>query len=151
MNDHDEAHLYDGDWSASLHSERRYQKALVAAEAYGASYPLAVREHTMNERELILLRMAELQRRLKKLEERPIEPEGDASVIYFDKQFEPDGRKYHYAFVKAAGRWSGTGPKAPKSYTWDELMDWLEGSGPMPIIYLMKLHQTLNIVRVVSD
>jgi hypothetical protein len=74
-------------------------------------------------------------------------------VIYFRKGFSPGHDphaaapesapgEYFYVFVRVdkgsrPGRWYGTGPKAPKGYTWDELMHWLEASGPIPDIYLM--------------
>jgi hypothetical protein len=75
-------------------------------------------------------------------------------IIYFKKRFAPghdphtDAPKstldgYFYVFIRVdqgenrKGRWYGTGPKAPKGYTWDELMHWLERSGPIPDIYLM--------------
>jgi hypothetical protein len=69
-------------------------------------------------------------------------------IIFFQKRFSdndwPNARVYDYAFIAANGKWYGTGPKAPKAYTWDELMDWLQDTGPMPIIYAVS-NRGLNI------
>jgi hypothetical protein len=84
------------------------------------------------------------------------DPSGEVipPIVYFKKRFAPghdphtDAPKstldgYFYVFIRVdqgenrKGRWYGTGPKAPKGYTWDELMHWLERSGPIPDIYLM--------------
>jgi hypothetical protein len=106
--------------------------------------PCYNKEDKMSRKDEVLRRMRVLEAELARLEERPQEPEstdGQPLVIFFKKQFggptssrpfiKPN-TKYHYAFIKAGGLWNGTGPKAPKAFTWDELMDWLENSGPFP-------------------
>jgi hypothetical protein len=85
-----------------------------------------------------------LEEELTRLENRPGEPPDYSktrpAIITFSKQFGQfafDKYTYSYAFIRAAGKWYGTGPKAPKGYTWDELMDWLEDTGPMPEIHVV--------------
>lgn len=80
---------------------------------------------------------------LAKIEARPKEPKRSVFIdeeelvptILLNKKFNHNDTVYSYAFVGVAGRWYGTGPRAPKAYSWDELMDWLETTGPMPKIY----------------
>jgi hypothetical protein len=87
--------------------------------------------------------------RIADLENRPPEPtdglrfsEGEylPPVVYMKKMFTDTswqtGKRYDYAFIKAGnGYWYGTGPHAPQKKTWDELMDWIESTGPWPTIY----------------
>jgi hypothetical protein len=83
---------------------------------------------------------------LAKLEARPKEPkrpifvEGDelAPTILFSKSFGTSRGEYSYSAVGINGRWYTTGPRSPKAYSWDELMDWLESTGPMPKLYLVQ-------------
>jgi hypothetical protein len=75
------------------------------------------------------------------LKNRPKEPIGHGvfpPVILFKKRFDgsADDTEYDYVFIRAAdGHWYGTG-RATRAYTWDGLLDWLEKSGPLPIIYV---------------
>jgi hypothetical protein len=70
----------------------------------------------------------------------------DRAVIIFDKRFDRyNGRElgfwskpYFYAAIKADGLWSTTGPRAPKSYTWDELIKWM-GDGVEEIFYVNEM------------
>jgi hypothetical protein len=71
------------------------------------------------------------------------------SVIIFDKVFyEYNGRPlpkpskaYFYAAIKAPdGLWSTTGPRAPKSYTWDELIRWM-GEGVTEVYYVTEMEK----------
>lgn len=73
------------------------------------------------------------------------------AVITFDKTFNHyNGRPlnrvskpYFYAAIKdPTGRWSTTGPRAPKSYTWDELIQWM-GDGVQEIYYVTKLERVV--------
>jgi hypothetical protein len=73
----------------------------------------------------IKLRIRMLKKELKRLESRPAEPEEDGNVITFQKQFAAGGIVYSYAALKAKGLWYTTGPKSPKGYTWDELLDFI--------------------------
>jgi hypothetical protein len=62
----------------------------------------------------------------------------EGTVITFQYQFPntfqkgPDGEriywpmKYLYAAIKADGLWYTTGPKSPKAFTWQSLVDWWE-------------------------
>lgn len=54
------------------------------------------------------------------------DPDG-ALVVWFERKFNQGGRLYTYAAVKAGdGLWYTTGPRSPKGYTWDALMEWLD-------------------------
>lgn len=65
---------------------------------------------------------------LARLEDRPEEPP-PGSVIRFNMQFNGYGTVYDYAALHAGdGKWYTTGPRSPKGYTWDELLDWMEGN-----------------------
>lgn len=55
----------------------------------------------------------------------------EGAVIIFVKRFAIGGIAYQYAMIKARGLWYSTGPKAPKAYTWDDMVVWLT-SGPVP-------------------
>lgn len=81
------------------------------------------------------LRAAELaaeraMRRIEQIENRPAEPQGDPSdgiVVFFQRTFGGVGTIYTYGMVKAGdGKWYTTGPRSPKGFTWDEVMDWLD-------------------------
>jgi hypothetical protein len=104
----------------------------------------------MSRKDAILSRMRALEAELAELEKLPAEPRptNGPTIIHFVKQFwwygkeerkQPAPKEYSYAFIKNPhdGCWSGTGPKAPKSYTWDELVHWLNTTGPFPIIYVI--------------
>lgn len=70
------------------------------------------------------------QRRLDRLTQMPREPQigedGRQPVIRFQRVFAPGGRAYDYAAARASnGRWNTTGPKAPKDYSWAELITWI--------------------------
>lgn len=75
----------------------------------------------------------------------------DGSVITFEKTFDHymgrplnrPSKPYFYAAIKdPTGRWSTTGPRAPKSYTWDELIQWM-GDGVQEIYYVTKLERVV--------
>lgn len=89
-----------------------------------------------------------------KIDARPSEPVGlrfkkkkrepQVNVIWWRMRFDKannhrDGsgtRWYHYAAVKTSeGLWSTTGPQSPKSYTWDQLIDWIYANMENPRIY----------------
>lgn len=71
-----------------------------------------------------LTAIAEELARLEALPEEP--PEG--SVIRFNMQFDGHGTVYDYAAIHCGdGKWYTTGPRSPKGYTWDQLLDWMEG------------------------
>jgi hypothetical protein len=71
------------------------------------------------------LRIAQLKKELKRLKDRPNEPTENGNIISFHKQFSGGGTVYSYAAIKAAGLWYTTGPKSPKGYSWDELLDFI--------------------------
>jgi hypothetical protein len=68
--------------------------------------------------------------RIEQIANRPDEPMGnpeDGIVVFFQRTFGGVGTVYTYAMVKAGdGKWYTTGPRSPKGYTWDEVLDWLE-------------------------
>lgn len=63
---------------------------------------------------------------VQRLKSRPEEPDKDVNIVYFTKQFTVYGKVYSYAAIKAAGLWYTTGPRAPKAYSWDELLDFID-------------------------
>lgn len=77
--------------------------------------------------------------RLDQIDRMPVEPQpkdGDPNVIFFRK-FSRSNKIYDYAAIQVAdGTWYTTGPSSPKSYTWEQLMNWLfEDTGFEPVIY----------------
>lgn len=63
---------------------------------------------------------------LARLEARPEEPP-IGSVIRFNMQFGGRGTVYEYAAIHAGDDlWYTSGPRSPKGYTWDQLLDWME-------------------------
>lgn len=97
----------------------------------------------MSRKQIVERMLEKLQEQLVYLEALPEEPKAPENspfppVIYFVKKFPNSDQEYTYVFYKAPhdGRWYGSGEmQSGKSYTWDELMHWLESSGPMPVIY----------------
>lgn len=76
--------------------------------------------------------------------ELPYEPEdiaGDelnpADVINVMRQ-QLGTRTYSYAAVRAGGLWYTTGPKAPKGFEWEELIDWLDSGYPVAEIQVLR-------------
>lgn len=64
---------------------------------------------------------------LDRLSARPPEPVA-GTVIRFTMDFN-GSREYDYAAIRAGdGLWYTTGPRSPKGYTWDQLLDWMEGN-----------------------
>jgi len=61
----------------------------------------------------------------------------EGAVIRFDYQFAEGGKMYAYAAIKCAGLWYSTGPKAPKAYTWEQLIDfWAQAKNTIEIWYV---------------
>lgn len=72
-------------------------------------------------------RRDELDEQIAYLERLPAEPvvdEGEPNVIHFVKTFDGAG-SYIYAAVQAEGMWYTTGPRSPKAYTWEQLIQWI--------------------------
>lgn len=89
--------------------------------------------------------MAAIAEELTRLETRPDEPP-KGRVIRFNMRFGGRGPTYDYAAIHAGDDlWYTTGPRSPKGYTWDELLDWMEDGtttfwvlsspGPNPIYF----------------
>jgi hypothetical protein len=67
----------------------------------------------------------------------------DASVIVFNKRFTlPEGYLYQYSAIKTNNLWYTTGPKSPKGYTWDQLINWM-GDGVEEIYYVTKMERVV--------
>lgn len=87
--------------------------------------------------------LAKYSEMIAQLEQLPDEPKAAENspfppAVFFVKKFPGSDQEYTYIYYKAPhnGRWYGTGAKQMLvSYSWDELMEWLENSGPMPTIY----------------
>lgn len=56
------------------------------------------------------------------------EDQEDGAVIAFKVRFSQGGVSYGYAALRSKGLWYTTGPRAPKAYTWQELISWLESA-----------------------
>lgn len=85
-------------------------------------------EVTMPRRETLIRQLEIITNELDRIDSMPEDDfEGEAVVIWFKKRFGgPHSDEYTYAFVRFAdGSWAGTGPRAPKYYSWDELMSWV--------------------------
>lgn len=85
----------------------------------------------------LLRQAAEVQAKIDYLESLPKEPVWDddkPNVIYFQKQFSEGGRFFDYAAIKAGdGLWYTTGPRTPKGFTWQALIEWID-EGHWPIL-----------------
>ena len=86
--------------------------------------PKPKKESTMNRKEVIEANLRRLEAEIAEIESYPTEPV-NGKVIKFQKQFTEEGPVYNYAAIRAVGLWNTTGPKAPKAYTWEELMSWM--------------------------
>lgn len=101
------------------------------------------KEESVSRKDIILSRMKQLEAEMAELEKLPDEPKAPENspfppAIYFVKQFPGSNQEYTYLLYKAPhdGRWYASGSRqVGKSYTWDELTDWLKGTGPLPTIY----------------
>ena len=51
-------------------------------------------------------------------------------------------REYKYAAIKCNGLWYTTGPKSPKAYTWDDLIQWWDEG---KLTYLKKVTKQQTI------
>ena len=80
----------------------------------------------------------------------------DGAVITFGKVFPGGTREYQYAAMKTIhledkygdnqlplGLWYTTGPKSPKGYTWDELVNWM-GKGVKEIYYVTEMKKVVG-------
>lgn len=92
--------------------------------------------------ERLLARAAEVRRKYERFGEDDFP---DGAVIIFDKVFHEymgkaiaPSKPYHYAALKFNNLWSTTGPRSPKSYTWDELIRWM-GEGVEEIYYVTEM------------
>jgi hypothetical protein len=99
---------------------------------------LGRREDLERQRTAELQRLARIEAQLAAIESLPpepvVEPEDDANVIWFVKRFSDGGRPYTYAAVKANdGLWYTTGPRAPKGYTWERLITWIQEGETEPV------------------
>lgn len=85
----------------------------------------------------LLRQAAEVQAKIDYLDSLPKEPVWDddkPNVIYFQKQFSEGGRFFDYAAIKAGdGLWYTTGPRTPKGFTWQQLIEWID-EGHWPIL-----------------
>lgn len=67
------------------------------------------------------------------------EPTTDDSVIAFRVRFNEGQRFYSYAALRSGGRWFTTGPNSPKSYTWTELVGWLDAKDKVTKIKVLRV------------
>jgi hypothetical protein len=131
------------------------QRRTITGRLYGdMSLPFPL--HNLPERKPMTSRRLKLKQQLdmllaelSMLDQRPPEPTRGCNfspnvylppTVYLKKEFNDSGwqsgKRYDYVFMKAGnGYWYGTGDYAPQKKTWDELMDWIESTGPWPTIY----------------
>ena len=85
-----------------------------------------------------LTRIAEnAQREMETILSRPVEPEQD--MIRFERTFNGGERVYTYGAIRTdQGLWYTTGPRTPKGYTWDDLIDWMMEDGEVKIEVVTK-------------
>lgn len=67
---------------------------------------------------------AERDARIKAMERFGPDNYPDHAIIHFDYQFYEDTKVYAYAAIKCNGLWYSTGPRAPKAYTWAQMIEW---------------------------
>lgn len=78
----------------------------------------------MSRADEIRRRISELSDELRRIESWPVEPE-EGTVIRFHLQFCGAGRTYHYAAIRAGGKWYLTGSRAPQHLSWEDLLTWM--------------------------
>lgn len=84
-------------------------------------------------RELLEKQMNVLASRLVELENRPEEPEGDPCIIFFERSFGGNEKKYTYAGIRvnrtgarySRAKWYLTGYQNLSFSSWDDLLDWM--------------------------
>lgn len=80
----------------------------------------------------------EVERKLRLIDGFGVDSYNEGAVITFTKRFTTNGIEYKYAAIKVHDAWYTTGPKAPKAYSWDELVTWLvAGEAPTTEVTLM--------------
>lgn len=68
------------------------------------------------------------------LPDEPVADDGKPNVIFFQKQFTEGGRVYDYAALQAGdGKWYTTGPRTPKGFTWQALIEWINEDVPTTV------------------
>ena len=84
-----------------------------------------VRDRRRRQAELAIERAQAEIDRLLRLPEEPTANDDTPLIVFFQKRFN-GGKAYDYAAIKASdGLWYTTGPRTPKGFTWDELVDWI--------------------------
>ena len=101
-------------------------------------------------RDTLFNKINHIEQRIEKLESFPDQEEMvertfssedcGCTIIYFKKRFQEGGQVYSYAVIYAGGLWYSTGPRAPKGYTWPEMVDFLS-SGVSEIWLVTELEQ----------
>lgn len=62
-------------------------------------------------------------------------PEPHERVIVFTRAFDPGGKAYTYAAIRADdGKWSVTSKSAPQRVSWPALCHWLTLNGEPPVV-----------------
>lgn len=90
--------------------------------------------------------------RAEELDSRPTEPATDddgSTVIWWKMAFVEGGREYTYAATRTEdGLWYTTGPRSPKGYTWNALIEWIydiaENTDTEPTIWVVGSWDILN-------
>jgi len=132
----------------NLTEARQYLQAL----GYATDYRRNAMPEMMSARER---KIAAAKRRIEKEQERidylsslPDEPTPDpdgANVIWFRKRFTPGGTDYTYAAVQTPeGTWYTTGPRTPKAYTWEDLVEWIFDDNPDAQVWVAATWEPLS-------
>jgi hypothetical protein len=85
-------------------------------------------ERLAAERERIEARLAAVDNQMATLAAMPQDDFDDGNVVCFEKSF-GGSYFYSYAAIKWDGLWYTTGPRSPKAYTWDRLVEWMQSGG----------------------
>lgn len=101
---------------------------------------MPVLPNAVSRRDVLRARRDEIEAELARMANLPEEPHVDldldgtaTNVVWFEKTF-GGMHPYTYAAVKSGdGLWYTTGPKAPKGYGWDRLVEWINEDEPEPV------------------
>lgn len=64
---------------------------------------------------------------------------GEDPIIRFKLKFPSNDRWYTYCFINVAGAWYGTGPRAPKSFSDEDLVRWMSENEIAEFYYVTEM------------
>lgn len=111
--------------------------AMMSVTAWKNQHREAVKQEdrTMDSIETLRARRERIDAEIARVESLPPEPTTEdpdgALVIWFEKRI--GGNTYTYAAVKTPNGWYTTGPRTPKCYTWQQLVEWINADDEVAI------------------